>query len=290
MKPQLIDLDYTLTDTFMVKEISAPFFSNTHHFHNDYEIVLVKESAGKRIIGDHVESFHDGDLVLVGPNLPHAWFNEKEYYEGNPNLRARSTVLYLRKSWMEKEVLRLPQTARLRKLLEHSRRGVKFLGKARHYIGQLASQLHDKEGLNKTVDLFRILQVLSETEEYQLLTSSNYLNTYNNNDTVRLNDVYEYVMKNFSTEIRLEAAAAVANMSVNAFCRYFKNQTQKNFFWFVNEIRIGHACRLLQKKYIGIAQVCYESGFQSMTNFNKFFKRITGKSPSAYRKELFRFQ
>ena len=286
MKPQLIDLDYTLTETFMVKEINAPFFSNTHHFHNDYEIVLVKESAGKRIIGDHVESFCDGDLVFVGPNIPHAGFNEKEYYEGNQNLSARSTVLYLRKSWLENEVLRLPQTAKLKKLLEHSRRGVKIVGEARHYIGQLASDLYHREGFSKTVDLFRILHELSETEEYQLLTSSNYLNMYSENDTVRLNHVYEYVMKNFSTQIRLEAAAGVANMSVNAFCRYFKNQTQKNFFWFVNEIRIGHACKLLQERDMSIAQVCYESGFQSITNFNKFFKRITGKSPTAYRKNL----
>jgi AraC-like DNA-binding protein len=286
MKPQLIDLDYTLTDTFMIKEIDAPFFSNTHHFHNDYEIVLVKESAGKRIIGDHVESFNDGDLVFVGPNLPHAWFNEKEYYEGNQNLCARSTVLYLRKPWLEQEVLRFPQTAKLRKLLEHSRRGVKVLGEARNRIGALASGIYAKKGFGKTVDLFRILQELSETDEYQLLTSSNYLNSYNENDTDRLNHVYEYVMKNFSTEIRLEAAAGVANMSVNAFCRYFKKQTQKNFFWFVNEIRIGHACRLLQKKDVSVAQVCFESGFQSMTNFNKFFKRITGKSPTDYRRDI----
>jgi len=288
MKPQLIDLDYTFTEPFMIKEIDAPFFNNTHHFHNDYEIVLVKESAGKRIIGDHVESFSDGDLVFVGPNLPHAWFNEKEYYEGDPNLRARSTVIYLRKSWVEHEVLRLPQTAKLRKLLDQSRRGVKITGEARNQIGQLASDLYYKDGFTKTVNLFSILRDLSETEEYQLLTSSDYLNTYNENDTVRLNQVYEYVMKNFPMEIRLEAAAGVANMSVNAFCRYFKNQTQKNFFWFVNEIRIGHACRLLQKKDLSIAQVCYESGFQSITNFNKFFKRINGKSPTAYRKDLAR--
>ena len=288
MKPQLVDLDYTLTEPFMIKEIDAPFFNNTHHFHNDYEIVLVKESAGKRIIGDHVESFGDGDLVFVGPNLPHAWFNEKEYYEGDPNLRARSTVIYLRKSWVEHEVLRLPQTAKLRKLLDQSRRGVKITGEARNQIGQLASDLYYKDGFTKTVNLFSILRDLSETEEYQLLTSSNYLNTYNENDTVRLNQVYEYVMKNFPMEIRLEAAAGVANMSVNAFCRYFKNQTKKNFFWFVNEIRIGHACRLLQKKDLSIAQVCYESGFQSITNFNKFFKRINGKSPTAYRKDLAR--
>ncbi|CAG5010672.1 HTH-type transcriptional activator RhaR [Dyadobacter sp. CECT 9275] len=285
MKPLLIDLDYTLTDSFMIKEINAPYFNNTHHFHKDYEIVLVKESSGKRIIGDHVESFSDGDLVLVGPDLPHAWLNEKEYYEGRNDLHARSAVIYLRKTWLENEILRLPQTVRLRKLLENARRGVKFTGGVRERMGRLASEIYFAEGLKKTVSLFSILYELSETEEYQLLSSSNYLNMYNEQETVRLNHVYEYVMKNFSTQIRLEEAASVANMSPNAFCRYFKKQTQKNFFWFVNEIRIGHACKLLQQNELNISQVCYESGFQSLTNFNKFFKRITGKSPLVYRRD-----
>jgi len=286
MKPLLIDLDYTLTDTFMVKEIDVPYFQNTHHFHKDYEIVYVKESSGKRIVGDHVEGFGSGDLVLVGPNLPHAWFNDREYYEAGKNLRARSAVIYLRKTWLENEVMRLPQTAKLKKLLENAYRGVKFTGSSRQRIGQIASGIYHEDGLHKTACLFAILSEMSETREYQLLTGPDYANTHKEAETARLNQVYEYVMKNFSTHTSLEQAADVANMTANAFSRYFKSQTRKNFSHFVNEIRIGHACRLLQKKDLSVAQVCYESGYQSITNFNKFFRRITGKSPLQYRKEI----
>lgn len=286
MKPQLVDLDYALIETFFIKELNVPYFVNTHHFHKDYEIVFVKESSGKRIVGDHVEAFSEGDLVLVGPDLPHAWFNDKEYYEGREELLARSVVIYLKKTWLEKEVLRLPQTGRLKKLLENSQRGIKFTGTSRQLIGQVVLRLNEAEGLHKTIDLLSILCEMSESKEYQLLATSNYINNYNELETARLNQVYEYVMRNFSSEISLEAAADVASMSANAFSRYFKKQTQKNFSHFVNEIRIGHACRLLQKKDLNITQVCYESGFQSITNFNKFFRRHTGKSPLEYRKQL----
>lgn len=286
MKPQLIDLDYALIDTYFVKELDVPYFINTHHFHRDYEIVFVKESTGKRIVGDHVEAFGEGDLVLVGPDLPHAWFNDKEYYEDHKELVAKSVVIYLKKNWLEKEVLRLPQTGRLKKLLENAYRGIKFTGKSRLQIAQIVSQIYEAEGLQKSVNLFTILCEMSESKDYQLLATSNYINNYNGNEAARLNQVYEYVMRNFSSEITLEAAADVANMTANAFSRYFKKHTQKNFSHFVNEIRVGHACRLLQKKDLNIAQVCYESGFQSITNFNKFFKRLTGKSPLEYRKQI----
>jgi len=286
MKPQLIDLDYTFIETFFVKELHVPYFINTHHFHRDYEIVFVKESAGKRIVGDHVEAFSEGDLVLVGPDLPHAWFNDKEYYDGREKLFARSVVIYLKKNWLEKEVLRLPQTSRLKKLLENAYRGVKFTGASRQIIGQIVSRISEADGLQKSVDLLSILCRMSESKEYQLLATANYLNNYNEHETARLNQVYEYVMRNFSSEITLESAADVASMTANAFSRYFKKQTQKNFSHFVNEIRVGHACRLLKKKDLNMTQICYESGFQSITNFNKFFRRLTGKSPLEYRKQI----
>lgn len=286
MKPQLIDLDYALNDTYFVKELDVPYFINTHHFHRDYEIVLVRESTGKRIVGDHVEAFNEGDLVLVGPDLPHAWFNDKEYYEARKDLAAKSVVIYLKKTWLEKELLRLPQTGRLKKLFENAYRGIKFTGKSRQQIAQTVSRIYEAEGLQKSIDLLTILYEMSEDKDYQLLATPNYLNNYNEHEVARVNQVYEYVMRNFSTEITLEAAADVANMTANAFSRYFKKQTLKNFSHFVNEIRVGHACRLLQKKDLSIAQVCYESGFQSITNFNKFFKRHTGKSPLEYRKQI----
>ncbi len=286
MKPLLIDLDYSLTDTFMIKELNVPYFTNTHHFHKDYEIVFVKKSSGKRIVGDHVDNFNDGDLVFVGPDLPHAWFNDSAYYEDREDLPAQSVVIYLKRTWLERSVLPLPQTGKLKNMLENARRGIRFYGETARQVSKLLSGIYRAEGFRQVADLFTVLFLMSDTKECELLAGINYLNTHSENETARLNRVYEYVMRNFPGQIRLEQAADIANMSPNAFCRYFRKQTQKNFSQFVNEIRIGHACRLLAKKDRSVTEVCYESGYQSVTNFNKFFRRIMGKSPVEYRKEI----
>lgn len=286
MKPLLIDLDYSIIDSFMIKEMSVPYFTNTHHFHKDFEIVYVKKSNGKRVIGDHIGNFCEGDIVFVGPDLPHAWFNESTYYEERDEFKAESVVIYLKKSWLYSTILPLPQTNKLKKLLENAHRGVFVFGNTGRAIGNILSNLIHTKGLKQTIDLLQVLHLMSESQEVELLASVNYLNTHSETETARLNQVYEYIMRNFSSEINLVDAANVANMTANAFSRYFKKQTQKNFSQFVNEIRIGHACQLLHKKDMSISQVCYESGYQSITNFNKFFKRITGKSPVEYRKEI----
>lgn len=287
MKPQLIDLDYTFTEPFMVKDISEPYFKNTHHFHNDYELVFVLESSGKRFIGDHIGNFKTGDMVFFGPGLPHAWFNDQEYYKENGNLIARSIVTYFKASWLQQEVKALPFSEKFERTLLNAKRGIRVEGAARNRISIILKQFPQSFGLKKTIDILTILHELAENEEYELLAGISYVNQANANEAQRINQVYEYVMKNFLHPIKLDDVADIANMSPNAFCRYFKSQTQKNFSHFVNEIRIGHARKLLQKKDLTISQICYESGFQSMTNFNKFFKRYTRKSPLEYRKAVF---
>jgi len=285
-KPLLIDLNYTLSDSYIIKEIDTNYFKNIHHFHKDYELVVILESSGKRIIGDHIESFEEGDVIFLGPNLPHAWFNDKEYYEEDDNLRARSVVIYFKNPWLENVLLKLPEISKLEKCLKNSTRGIKLKGKSRKIIRNIASEIQRSEGLKKTIDLLNILHEMVETEEYELLASANYLNSYNENEEQRIQKVYEYIIRKFTYQIKLEEVAAIANMSPNAFCRYFKTTTQKNFSLFVNEIRINHACKLLRKKDLSISYICYESGFQSMTNFNKFFKKIMNKSPLEFRKEI----
>lgn len=285
MKARLINLDYTLSDSFLTKEIVTPYFKNSKHFHQDYELVLVIEGTGKRVIGDHIEAFQNGDLVFVGPNLPHAWFNDSEYYEGT-NLQARSIVTYFKKSWLEKDVVSLSRSVNVVRLLENAHRGIKINGTAKTRISKALQASIQSDGLRKAIDLFTILHELAETEEYELLASINYVSTSGKNEGHRISQVYDYVLTNFSAPIKLEEVATLANMSTNAFCRYFKAHTQKNFSLFVNEIRIAHACKLLQQNDFPISQISYESGYQSITNFNKFFRKIMLSSPLEYRKAM----
>jgi AraC-like DNA-binding protein len=285
MKSQLIDLDYTFTEPFMVKEIDTTYFKNHNHFHKDYELVLVTESTGKRIVGDHIEDFQDGDLVFLAPYLPHAWINDKKYYHENSNLISKSIVSYFKKSWLENEVLNLPEAASLKKVLENASRGIKLVGKTRQRISEILRKMPKSNGLKRSVDILSIFYELQNTQEFELLAGINYINDFSQNDAMRINNVYKYVLQNFSGHIRLDDVASIANMSPNAFCRYFKNHTSKNFSQFINEIRIGHACKLLQNKHLSMTEICFQSGFQSITNFNKFFKKTINKSPIKYRQD-----
>lgn len=285
MKPQLISLDYTFTGSFMIKEICAPYFINNHHYHNDYELVLVLESSGKRIIGNHVGNFKKGDIVLVGPRLSHAWFNDREYYD-EKGLLAQSIVTYFKKNWLEQQVVELSGGSKFKDMLERAQRGIKINGEANERITRLLTGAIDAPELLKASRMLAVLHELAETTEYELFTDESFSNSVGQHEAARINQVYEYIMKNFATEIKLETVAGVANMSPNAFSRYFKSRTQKTFSLFVNEVRIGHACKLLQRDDFSVSQVCYAAGFQSMTNFTKFFKRLMKKSPLQYRKDL----
>ncbi len=273
---------------FMMKEITAPYFVNIHHFHDDYELVYVVESSGKRIIGNSIGNFKKQDMVLVSPSLPHAWFNDREYYDNS--LTARSIVTYFRKDWIEKQLLGQSGGEKFKTMVDHASRGIKITGKTNRRIASMLVEALRSPGLLKAAQILRILHELSETDEFELLADAHYVNSYGQNEAMRINQVYEYVMKNFTSEIKLNTVADLVHMSPNAFSRYFKTRTQKTFSLFVNEIRIGHACKLLQGEDFTMSQICFASGFQSMTNFTKFFKRFMNKSPLQYRKELKSFK
>src|SRR3546814_756622 len=229
--------------------------------------------------------FRKGDMVLVGPRLPHAWFNDKEYYENN-GLSAKSIVTYFKRNWLEQQVVELTEGNKFKEMLDQAPKGIKINGAANQRITGLLTDAINSPALLKAANIFAILYELSETTEFELLTDGSYNNPFGQNEATRINQVYEYIMKNFTAEIKLETVADIAHMSPNAFSRYFKSRTHKTFSLFVNEIRIGHACKLLQGDDFTISQVCYASGFQSMTNFTKFFKRFMKKSPLQYRKDL----
>lgn len=290
MKPQLIDLDYKLFENFIIKNIDTDYFKNIHHFHKDYELVIILESSGKRIIGNHIESFDSKDVVFMGPDLSHAWFNDHEYYEDNEHLRAKSVVIYFKYKWIKEFILNLPgmDSSRLEECLKDAERGIKIKGKAGKRIHEIASNIEHSTGLKITIDILSILQEISEAKEIKLLAQPGYVNLYDTKDELRIQKVYEYVAQNFQDKIKLSEVAATAYMTPNAFCRYFKMRTRKNFSLFVNEIRVNHACKLLRVKDYSIAYISNQSGFNSLSNFNKFFKKTMKKSPREYRGEFYK--
>jgi AraC-like DNA-binding protein len=286
MKPQLIDIPFENKRTIQVKKVDAFYLTNPLHFHHLCELVWIEQSFGKRIIGDHVDNFSDGDLVLMSPDLPHIWQNDAIYLRRKKGYRAKAIVIYFPADILsnlsdEPAVIQPTQ-----ELIRKASRGLKFFGQTHATVTAMLKEIGDSAGLKKILYFLNIIETLSHSTEYESLASISYKNAYGAKDTDRINIVYQFVMHNFHRAISLEEIADITSMSPSAFSRYFKSRTQKSFVQFLNEIRIGHACKLLHNEEYSVSDVCYECGYNNLTNFNKFFKIQKKMTPSEYRKTI----
>ncbi len=269
-----------------ILEVKEPHFYPLWHFHPESEIMLLKKSTGTRYIGDSIENFQAGDVVLLGPNIPHLWRSSKEcFVEGSP-VSAKATVIYFREDRLGDDFYNLPEMAQINKLLSTARRGVKFSGKNRAILRRKVDEIVRKEGMDRIVGLLSLLNYMADQCNYEPITSLGYSPRVDVDDFSRFNRISAYLMNNFSKKITLDEIASEANLSSTAFCRYFKSRTNKTFVGFLNEIRIGNACKLLMEKEKSASEICYESGFNNLTNFNIQFRKIKGLTPLQYQSQL----
>lgn len=273
------------TVSFTAIELIEPHFDSNWHFHPHYQVFTVLEGSGTRFIGDDIRHFEAGDTVFLGPNIPHLWRSDRAYFEGNPELKTHGIVVYFTEDFLGEHFFQKPEMHMLRQLLEKGRRGLDIMGNARDYVKKSLKELVVTDGFGAILEMLTTLHILSQSSEVSYITSLGYVNTHKVSETERMQKVHEYVMKHFKEEIRLNEVAALTNMTEAAFCRYFKSRTNKTFSDFVSEIRVGYACKLLVEERLSVTQICYESGFNTVSNFNRQFKNLTNKSPLQYQKE-----
>lgn len=271
---------------FECRRVSAQHFDPNWHFHSEFQLFIVMQGSGTRFIGDHVQPFKPGDLVLTGPNLPHLWRSDPEYFDGDPTLWTEGVVIYFPEDFFGNRFLQKVEMARVRQLLMRASRGISFNRATGGIVTNMMVDLQDKADFDAIVGLLKILQVLADSEDYTLLANPEYSNTLKESDTERMNKVHAYVMKNFRDRITLEEVAALANMTPSSFSRYFKTHANKTFSEFLTGIRIGYSCKLLVEKKLSITEACYESGFNTVSNFNRQFKTYTQSTPLEYRKRF----
>ncbi len=204
----------------------------------------------------------------------------------DPSTWSRGIVVYFNEHLIGEQLLAKEEAISLRHLLRKSRRGLDVLGPTREEIGERLRKLGSTDGFAAVVELLGILDLLSRSTDTKSLASPGYTNSMKQGDTQKMNTSYEYVMKHFRSEIRLEKMAALTNMSPTSFSRYFKKHANKTFSKFVSEIRIGYACMLLIEKQFNVSQACYASGFQTLSNFNRQFRAIMKRSPLEYKREF----
>lgn len=272
---------------FFIRQVSQPCFSSEFHFHEECQLAYIIKGSGKRIVGDSVEHFDENELIFLGSNIPHVWYNTERKYAKSKKLQSVSLSLFISPTRLLDHLDDFGENERIKHLFLKAQRGMFITGDSKlKLISLLKKAANENNSVEHVITLLKIISTLSNTEEYELLTSSNYTNNFQYRENERMNNVYEFIMQNFKKEISLSEVAGVAAMNPNAFCRFFKSRTQKSLTQFINEIRIGHACKLLANKDESITQIAYECGFNNVSNFNHFFKLIKKSSPRKYRKEL----
>jgi len=285
MKAALQKSPISENHAFEVRHLLAPHFDPNWHFHPEYQIFLVLKGTGTRFIGDHVKPFSKGDLVFTGPNLPHLWQSDHEYFTNNEQFITEGIVIYFPDNFLGKDFLHKNEMYKVKQLFQLAHRGIEIFGDTHQQVCDLMKHMLHIRDFDQILALLNLLNTISNSTEYKLLATEGYSNSLKETETDRMNRVHAYVMKNFREKVSLNDVAAIANMTPSAFSRYFKVHANKTFSDFLTEIRVGHSCKMLTSQTINIAQVCYDSGFSTLSNFNRQFKAITHYSPLEYRKK-----
>lgn len=254
-----------------------PAFYDKLHQHEEIQVSLIVEGEGTLIVGDSVNYYSKNDVLIIGSNIPHVFKSDIKASEISHML-----TLFFTKDSFGNDFFDLEELKELQIFFNRAKHGFKPTSKKKG-IKDLFLKLEGSSKLGRFIILLRLLKLISESD-FVSLSSFIYNKEYTDNEGNRMRNVLEYTMNNFLYEISLNAISEVANMTKNAFCKYFKKRTNKTYIQFLNELRIEHACRkLLAEKNISIAQIAEQVGFNNMSNFNRQFKKLKKVSPKAYR-------
>jgi len=252
----------------------------TWHFHPEMEIAYINGGSGKRHIGNHISYYNDGDLIFIGANLPHFGFTDS--LTGNKS----EVVIQVKEDFLGPDFFSAPEMHKIKQLLKRSKQGIVFHESVREVVGPQIEALLELSNFEQLLAFLKILQQLSETDDYTLLNVEKVVLESKPQDAQRMDIVFSFVSKEFTRPISLAEIADKVSMTEQAFSRYFRKKNGKTFTQFVNEYRLVHASKLLSEQHLSITDVCYASGFNNFSHFNKSFKAFTGKSPSKYRDDF----
>lgn len=250
------------------------------HYHDECEVLNIRKGMGKIFIGDHMSSFQEGDIFVIGSNVPHILRTD----HNEDNLHPDEIIFIHLSADMLSSMMVIPENRRLRDVFLKASSGIKISAAVSTTIAQLIKNITYARETERLILALQIMNAISNTGEFELVSSTSLKLRFNNNDDARLNKIYNYTLLNFQKNITLKEVAALVYLGPHSFCRYFKSRTRRSFSSFLIEIRISHACKLLSDTDYSMSVVSYESGFMNVSNFNRQFKIIKGRTPFEYKK------
>lgn len=281
MKLHLLNKTKFDNTSFSVSVNEYSHFLKLWHYHPELELVVVLESKGTSFIGDSIEKFEEGDVVLIGKNLPHKWLNDDVYFSKNSSLTAKAVAVHFQEYFLGDIFHRAPEMKPVAELIHRASRGIRFkevdIGLKDKIIN-----LNQSGVFERTIRFIEILHELSNHSRYDLLSSIGFRSPSENAGKHSLDTMYNYILDNFRQDISSKDVADQILMNPSSFSRYFHRIHRKTFTKYLNEIRIGYACKLLLEAKKDITTICYESGYNNLSNFNRHFKEIKNMSPTEF--------
>lgn len=279
MKPIVEKLTPGESHSFVARTYRTPGFEVPWHQHIEYELILFTEGHGTSFIGNYIGNFKTGDIFFLGSNLPHCF--QKAYKQ----LVTSAVVVQFRDDFWGSAFLQLPEAKKIRNLLNISSKGLRIKTALQNALTPMIKKLEQVSGFERIIIICECLNKIAETRQFETVSTQD-IKELNARNRDRLDKIFSYTIENFDDAVTLDAIAGHVNISVPAFCNYFKKSTKKTYIDFLNEVRIGHACKLLMETGKSVENICYESGFNTIANFNKQFQKVKNITPSRYRKNF----
>lgn len=280
MKAQLEKISSPPQSSFKVFQYAKEEFDAPWHFHPEFELTYIVRSGGIRYVGDSVMEFEEGDLVLVGKNLPHCWKNTE-----NSEGLSESIVMQWSEDVIGEDWLNRPEFSDIQELLRLSARGIQFKRKTAKKVLPLLKSMISMEPFDKILSLLQVLKVLATSKGKNYLSVSAFTSNLSSKSNERINKVHNFVKENYHRPIKLSEVANLVSMGEEPFCRFFKKTFNKSFFFFLNEYKINLACKYLIESDKRVSEVAFLSGYESLPFFYKQFKKLMGCSPLVYQKK-----
>jgi AraC-like DNA-binding protein len=275
----------TQHDVFVVVNSENVGFEYPIHYHSEFELSLILNSSGNRIVGDSVEKYKLNDLVMIGPEIYHKWDDD----DIAPEKRNNSHVITIQFSedLFDQTLFLKESFSSIKNLLKDSQRGLKFSGETFNTIAEKMKKLTSHKKFESAIEFLKILNILSLSKYKKFLASEGFTSIKEDVKGDRVNKMYSYILTHFNdSNLRIAELAQESNMSTSAFGHFFKKSTNKSFTQFVVDMRLGYASKLLLNSNHSISEIAYESGFNNIANFNRLFKKNKFITPKQYRLNL----
>jgi AraC-like DNA-binding protein len=267
------------------EDIQAWFYEHLHR-HPEAQITWVIKGEGTLIAGNYMQRFKPGDIYVLGGNQPHVFKSDPAYFDKRKKKEIHSLTLFFNPKGLFKNVLELPEMKSVAKFLDQSMHGLQAHVLHEDILAAGIREVKNKSNAQRLAAFIELLQLMASLKKWKNLSTEGIDHPISDSEGLRMNDIYQFTMNNYTEDITLRRISEVAHLTPQAFCRYFKKHTLKTYVNFLNEVRVSEACKkLMSPDYESVTAVAYQTGFGNAVTFNRVFKKVTGKSPRQYSKE-----